>query len=140
MSEAPPPFLAFLRRGSDGGGFGTDDVLAAMLPLFEQVAAAHQRGQVAPLDGLGSLLVEDAQLKIDPTQWRAPRKNPVRVEALQRPVVTALEVVGESRRMAEVDRGTLEQENLAIAEPGAEVVRPVYLAGYITWEHRVGHH
>ncbi|MES2696494.1 MAG: DNA helicase, partial [Verrucomicrobiota bacterium] len=142
MSDAltPAPFLAFLKRGSDAGGFGTDDVLAALLPLFEQVAAAHQQGSVAPLDGVAELKVEDTVVKLDPAALRPPRKNPVRIEALQKTGVSALEVVGESRRTVDVDEGNLAEHDLRIGDAGAELVRPVYLPGYITWEHRAGHH
>ena len=56
MSDVPP-FLAFLRAGIDAGGFATDDVLAALLPLIDQVAAAHQRGLVAPARWHRSLCV-----------------------------------------------------------------------------------
>ncbi len=30
--------------------------------------------------------------------------------------------------------------DLAIGARGAEVVRPVYLPGYVAWEHALGHH
>ena len=70
MSDAAPtgpvPFLAFLQRGADAGGFGTEDVLAALLPLFEQVAQAHQLNQVAPLDGLAALRIEETAMRVDP--------------------------------------------------------------------------
>ena len=45
------PFLQLLRRG-EGVGFQTDDVLAAVIPLFRQVAAWHEQSLVAPLHGL----------------------------------------------------------------------------------------
>jgi predicted DNA-binding WGR domain protein len=142
MSDAtlPPPFLAFLKRGIAAGGFATDDALAALLPLFEQVAAAHHQELVAPLDGLSSLQVEDTVLALDPAALRASRKNPVRIEALQKPAATALDVVGESRRTSDIDAGTLDDRDLRIGDPGADLVRPVYLPGYVTWEHRAGHH
>lgn len=142
MSDAAAhsPFLAFLQRAADAGGFGTDDVLAAVLPLFEQVMQAHQEQRVAPLDGLAALRVEDTILQVDPASFRAARKNPSRIQAIQKPTASALDVVGESRRTADVDAGTLDQHDLRIADPSAEIVRPVYLPGYITWEHRVGHH
>lgn len=137
----PPPFLAFLKRGAEAGGFGTDDVLAALLPLFEQVAAAHQQQRVAPLDGIAALRVEDTVLAVDPAALHAARKNPVRIEALQKPAAAAaLDVVGESRRTSDIDAGTLDHRDLRIGDPGAELVRPVYLPGYVTWEHRAGHH
>ena len=37
-------------------GLSTDDVLASLLPLFRQVAACHERGLVAPLQGLEALV------------------------------------------------------------------------------------
>ncbi len=138
--KTPAPFLAFLKRGADAGGFGTDDVLAALLPLFEQVAQAHQQQLVAPLDGIAELHVEESVLKIASAKFRAPRKNPVRIESLQKSGSTALDVVGESHRMADVDDGTLDQRDLRIGEPGTDLVRPVYLPGYVAWEHRIGHH
>ena len=140
MSDEPARFLIFLRRGAEEGGFGTDDVLAAILPLFEQVAQAHQGGLVAPLDGVDDLIVDEARLGFDPAQSRAPRKNPVRIEALQKPAATALDIVGRSRRTADIGAGTLEQTDLSVAEAGSEITRPVYLPGYVSWEHRSGHH
>ena len=60
MDEVAPGFLAFLRQGLDRGGFGTDDVLAALLPLFEQIQTQHELDQVAPLNGLSAIdLVDD---------------------------------------------------------------------------------
>ena len=74
MSDAPAPaassFLAFLRRGADAGGFGTEDVLGAVLPLLEQVVLAHQQDQIAPLDGFAAVRVEDGVLTFDPAGLR----------------------------------------------------------------------
>ncbi|MBL9203465.1 MAG: WGR domain-containing protein [Opitutaceae bacterium] len=142
MNNPPlqPAFIAFLQRGSNAGGFGTDDVLAAVLPLFEQVATAHQEQCVAPLDGVSSLLVTGGALGIDPSTLRPPRKNPARIAELQQSVASALDVVAESRQTADLDDGTLDQHDLRIGEPGAELTRPVYLPGYVAWEHRAGHH
>lgn len=135
-----PPFLTFLKRGVEAGGFGTEDVLAALLPLFEQVAQAHQLGRVAPLDGPDQIKLDETALRLDPADFRAPRKNPSRIEALQRPASSAVDIVGESRRTADVDEGSLQHQDLRIGDPGADLVRPVFLPGYIAWEHRVGHH
>jgi hypothetical protein len=42
------PFLDFLEAGVGRGGFETDDVLAALLPLMKQVLAAHDAGLRVP--------------------------------------------------------------------------------------------
>ena len=53
------PFLQFLRNGVAKGGFETDDVLAAILPLMKQVRAVHEAGLVAPLDGIQHLTIAE---------------------------------------------------------------------------------
>src|SRR5438132_13643847 len=50
-------FLKFLEAGIVKGGFETDDVLAALLPVLKQVLSAHQADLVAPLNGIEVLVV-----------------------------------------------------------------------------------
>ena len=60
MSEiTQPDFVKFLEDGFARGGFETDDTLAILLPLMNQVLAVHEAGLVAPLDGIGDLRVSD---------------------------------------------------------------------------------
>jgi hypothetical protein len=139
MSDVPP-FLAFLRTGNDAGGFATEDVLAAVLPLLDQVAAAHQRGLVAPLDGIADVRVHESRLAIDGTVFHSSHKNLERIEALQRTAGVAVEIVGETRRVADVDEGAWRETDLRIGRAGEAIVRPVYLPGYVACEHRCGHH
>src|SRR5689334_9142331 len=96
---AEAPFLKFLEDGVAKGGFETNDVLAALLPLMKQVRAAHEAGLVAPLDGIKHLsLAGEGHLMFAPDQVNSPEKNTTRVEAMQSPVSHAMEVVAESRR------------------------------------------
>ncbi|MGC3960003.1 MAG: DUF4011 domain-containing protein [Verrucomicrobiota bacterium] len=142
MSEAAqPPFLKFLETGVAKGGFETDDVLAALLPLMKQVLAAHEAGLVAPLDGIQDLtLTEASQLLFAPAKVNSPEKNPSKVEALQLSVSSAVEVVGESRRVADVDQSTLTVSDLSVGTTGADIIKPVFLPDYRGWEHAIGHH
>src|SRR4051812_37379289 len=140
MSTPVPSFVEFLRRGCDAGGFGTDDVIGAFLPLLKQVAEAHQNGLVAPLDGPAGLHVDDIRLQIPDGQMRAPRKNSSRISELQKSAAAAIEVVGESRRTADLDDGSLTHTDLLIGAPGEEAKKPVYLPNYVSWEHQCGHH
>ena len=90
------PFLQFLRSGVVKGGFETDDVLAAMLPLMKQVRAVHEAGLVAPLDGIKDLsITEQGHLMFAPAKVSSPEKNSAKVDALQAPVSRAVEVMGE---------------------------------------------
>jgi predicted DNA-binding WGR domain protein len=142
MSEVvQPPFLKFLEAGVAKGGFETDDVLAAILPLMKQVLATHEAGLVAPLDGIQDLtLTEAGQLFFAPAKVNSPEKNPSKVEALQLSVSSAVEVVGESRRVADVDHSTLTVSDLSVGATGAGITKPVFLPDYRGWEHAIGHH
>ncbi len=135
------PFLKFLQHGSDRGGFETDDALAAVLPLMQQVLATHGEGRVAPLRGIESLRVEEpGQLGFDPAKVQPPQRNPARVEQLQAPASSAVEVVAESRRTADLDAASLEVTNLGVGQRQDELTKPAYLPGYVSWEHVIGHH
>jgi predicted DNA-binding WGR domain protein len=142
MSElSQPVFLKFLEDGVTKGGFETDDVLAALLPLMKQVQAAHAGGLVAPLNGLADLSVAEAgQLRFAPDKVHPPEKNPGKVEALQAPASRAVEVVAESRRVADIDQSSLSVSDLGIGENGGDITKPVFLPNYRSWEHAVGHH
>ena len=136
MSETP--FLQLLHRG-EGVGFQTDDVLAAVLPLFRQVAAWHEQSLVAPLHGLATLVVDEpGALRCDGNAV-APTANLTRVEKLQRPVASALHVIGHARVTSDDETGT-EYSNLEITDGEAELNHPAYVTGYRTWEELIGHH
>jgi hypothetical protein len=142
MSESlPPSFLEFLEAGVTRGCFEVDDVLAAVLPLLKQVQAVHESGAVAPLNGLQDLrLADGGQLMFPPAKAAPPTKNSGRVEALQAAVSAAVEVVAESRRVADIDQSSLTVSDLGVGKTGSEISKPVYLPGYTSWEHAIGHH
>lgn len=138
---AKTTFAAFLETGIAQGGFDVDDVLAALLPLMKQVLEAHQAGRVAPLEGDQNLdLTEEGALRFDPTKVAPPRRNATRIDPLQAPLSRGVEIVGESRRTADLDAAVLAVSDLSVDASGGEVVRPVFLPGYRSWEQAVGHH
>ena len=141
MSELPP-FLALLHAALEHGGFETDDALRVFLPLCRQTQAAHEAGTVAPLRGVDALEVgADGTLGFDPARAEAPRQQRAEVERVQQPTVSgALHVAGRSRVTTDVDAGSVTRANLDVAAPDAEITRPVYLPGYVSWEHRLEHH
>src|SRR5262245_52012059 len=139
--SAEAPFLKFLEAGVAKGGFETDDVLAALLPLMKQVQRAHEAGLVAPLDGIKHLtLAEQGHLVFAPAQVSSPEKNSSKVEALQSPVSHAVEVVAESRRTTDIDESSLMISDLGVGGGDGKISKPVYLPGYRSWEHAIGHH
>jgi len=136
-----PPFLSFLEAGAAKGGFETDDILSALLPLMNQVASVHQAGLVAPLDGLQDLAIAEAgDLMFAPAKGKPPEKNIRKVEALQVPVSSGVEVVGEVRRVADIDASSLTVTDLGVGSAENAVTKPVFLPRYRSWEHAVGHH
>jgi len=139
-SQDPTPFQAFLASGLARGGFATDDVLAAVLPLMRQACEAHAQGLVAPLERLAALTVREGALCFDAAAGHPARHNPAAIESRQKSLTTAVEVRGESKETFDVDSGLAERRDLAIGTTGEDTSRPVYLPGYVSWEHAVGHH
>ena len=135
------PFLGFLESGVARGGFETDDVLAALLPLMRQVLAAHEAQQVAPLAGIQDLVVTDEGcLRFVPAKVHPPQKNSGQIEKMQSAMSHAVEVVAESQRSADLDQASLTVSDLTVGAGGASVLKPVFLPGYRSWEHALGHH
>lgn len=141
MAE-PAPLLSVLEAGAARGGLQTDDVLALVLPLLREVAALHEQGQVASLDGVGSFRLRDeGGLALQRPQGWPPSRNRAAIERLQAPAASVLRVVGESQLTHDAEGG-IEVKDLAVGSPEAqaELDRPLYLPGYVAWERRVNHH
>src|SRR5687768_14898992 len=116
MAEAAP-LLAVLAAGVGRGGLQTDDVLALVLPLLREVAALHEQGQVASLDGVGSYRVRDeGGLALQRPQGWPPSHNREAIERLQAPAASVLRVVGESRLTHDADHGTEVQDLAVVAD------------------------
>jgi len=74
----------------------TDDVLARILPLFEQVAAVHDAGRVAPLEGVEQVRAVGGRLFFADDGARTPRRD-ARVEHVAHET-GAVRVAGRFRR------------------------------------------
>ena len=69
----------------------------------------------------------------------APTANLARIEALQKPIASALNVIGHARVTSDDEAGTA-VTNLEISDGEGEWKHPVYVTGYRTWEELIGHH
>src|SRR5450830_969222 len=137
MSE----FTTFLTWGDERGGFETDDVLAAVLPLMREVQALHEAANVAPLRGVGAIRVMDERvLSLGATPGIAATSNTQRLRELLAPPSKGLEIITESTRETDLDSFSQDITNLAVGSATAALTRPIYVPGYITWEHLIGHH
>jgi predicted DNA-binding WGR domain protein len=138
---AQSSFLNFLNVGVAKGGFETEDVLAAVLPLMKQVLAAHEAGLVAPLNGIEDLIVTEAgRLMFATDKVGQPEKNTARVKSVQSPISSAVEVIAESRRITDVDQSRLTISDSSVSSADSSIAKPVFLPGYCNWECGIGHH
>lgn len=132
-------FLDYLEQNP--GGLETDDLLAAVLPLFEQVHALHEQGQVAPLDGVEQLFVSHDKLWFQNSQAQSPKSAGRRLEALQKARSQAFAIIGSLEQKTDIDEGSSEVTNRLVSEPTEEELkRPLFLTHYTSWEHVLGHH
>ena len=133
-------FVDFLRARYEAGGLGTEDVLAAFLPLARQALAAHEQSKVAPLEGIDRVLVDGTRLYFAEVHVSAPRLAADRVRAIERPPSRAFEVIDELSRTIDVDRGIAAEATVLLGIPGRPPDRPMWYPGYVSWEHELGHH
>ena len=112
----------------------TDDVLARVLPLFEQVVGVHESQRVAPLEGVEALRVTSGRLFFASGDAREPKRD-VRVAEALTQREGAIRVAGRFKR--DDEHG---QRDLSIGDLDTPGERPVYLPRYVAWEHLVGHH
>ncbi|RFC47815.1 MAG: Superfamily I DNA and/or RNA helicase [Verrucomicrobia bacterium] len=129
--EQPPsfPFQVFL-GDSVKTRLSAEKIVAAIVPLIEQVLETHERGLVAPLSGIGALHATHGSLWFRESDAHEPARNHDVLDRLQPARNRPIEIVG-------VMSG---KENRLILGPRDKVSYPSYVTDYIAWEHLVGHH
>ncbi|WP_112246825.1 AAA domain-containing protein [Kribbella monticola] len=123
------------------GGLSSDALLAAVLPLFHETAAVHERGLVAPLRGLDKLTVDDhSRLGFAPENAARPCLVAAELEARQGHRSDAVDVI--AHRQEEIDLGESGgRRRVQVTDPmPAAITAPVLVPGWQSWEHVIGHH
>ncbi len=69
---------------------------------------------------------------------KKPEHAPLRLAQVERDEGGAVAVVSRLRTVE--DDGVRTVEDLSVADRGTPVVRPTHFAGFVSWEHEVGHH
>ncbi|MBL8855760.1 MAG: DUF4011 domain-containing protein, partial [Planctomycetaceae bacterium] len=133
-------FRDFLTQVVPAEGLATDDVLASILPLFREVIETHRADQVAPLEGLEALHVEQSKIWFETAKRLPIRTNTPRLQQFEAAPLARLEVVAEMRRTSDVSTGDEHTQRSEIGDRSEPLSRPVYLPGYVTWEHEIEHH
>jgi hypothetical protein len=133
-------FHDFLLERISLGGVSTDDILSSFLPLVREVVEAHRAGQVAPLVGLADLHVDGSRIWFEEARRQDITRNDSELDKLERSSRLAVDVLTEARRTTEVFDGVEQVLRTEIGKRGDPITRPVFLPGYVVWEHELGHH
>ena len=135
-------FHQFLETAFDNGNYATDDVIAFVMPLFEEVLGFHEAGLVAPFEKEQALFISDNRLDID-EQWA---HNPVTAKNKLKELFGSFQskqfdIVGKTKMEADVDEGTYRVENMLVHFNINETLQyPAFIKGYNCFEVIVGHH
>ncbi|PQO38849.1 DNA helicase [Blastopirellula marina] len=133
-------FQSYLTQRLDADGFSTEDALGAFLPLVRETLEAHAAELVAPLVGIEDLNVEGNRIWFEEAKRLPFRRNPSELKQIQSLNPSSVEIVNEIRRSSSIDEGEESTTYLSIGVPGEKITRPVFLPGYVAWEHECEHH
>jgi hypothetical protein len=136
--EGASRFDDLLGEWRDAESCGTDDVLGAALPLIEQVAALHEAGQIAPLNGVDALRVSMGHLWFPNSLAMAPRINDAALREVEQGDGAHLEVTGRYKERSEA--GSVSVIDTSLGDRADLTPRRAYFPDYVAWEQRAGHH
>jgi hypothetical protein len=136
--DEPRTFGELIGDWREAGSCGTDDVLGAALPLVEQVAALHEEGKVAPLDGIDALRVSMGHLWFQNSMAGESRDNASALREIERVYTFRIDITGRYKERSE--GGSISVIDEAIGDRAEEQPRPAYFPDYVAWEQRAGHH
>ncbi|MEO1292361.1 MAG: AAA domain-containing protein [Pseudomonadota bacterium] len=130
-------FHDLLEEFSAYEAIGTDDVLAALLPLMCQANELHEHNRVAPFDGVEALRVAHGRLWFENAAALPPQRRAYEISQAMG-METAVDVT-EEWAVTSSD-GLVTARTRLIGARGQEVTKPLYLPDYRCWEHALGHH
>lgn len=138
MIDAPSQtFFDLLANWNDTQSIGNEDLLAAVLPLMQQVAEMHEAGKVAPLVPADRLPADHGHLFF--AQSDAQNIHQVRAvkHRQDRTGKSGVKIVSELRVTSDDAVGT-DVSDERVAEDAS--LEPRYLTDYRSWEIEAGHH
>lgn len=135
-------FYTFLTSHFDKGLFANDDVVAVMLPLLQTVAKIHNSGNVAGLDKLETIFVEDDKLNIADTEYFIQNNSLTFMQFFSEQSKT-FKISSETYQKVSVgdDYTTDEYFDQSVQdEDTMRVTKPMYLKNYTCFEFTFSHH
>lgn len=135
-------FRQFLETAFDNGSYATDDVIAFVMPLFEEVLGFHEARQVAPFDNSMALFITDRRVDIDESLAHGPSSANNKITQLLASLQSKhFDILGKIKMETDVDGGFSQTETLHIQKDiTAPVLHPAFVPGYNCFEILVGHH
>ncbi len=142
MNTTAQTYKEFLEDCFSHGDYATDDVIAFVLPLFEEVISFHEAALVAPFEREPALVITNRHIDIDENFAHAPLNALQKVNALFEKIRSAnFNITGNIKLDVDVNTGMQSREDLhvhlLVNEP---LQHPAYVPGYSCYEIMLGNH
>lgn len=129
-------FRQFLQTAFQHGPYTTDDVIAAVLPLFRDVQALHDEGLVAPFGPESAIMADGRTLRLSPEGALPPQDALAKVAALFNGHNPHFEVIDKLR----MPEGQAPETLRVHTDTGKPLRHAAYVPGYRSYEMLLGHH
>jgi len=135
-------FHRFLETAFDNGNYATDDVIAFVLPLFQEVLSFHEARLVGSFKNEHTLFITDDRLDIDEAFAHAPVYAKSKLDNMFLAFKSQnFDIIGKTKMEADVDEGSYNVENLQVHFNSNEpLLYPAFIKGYNCFEELIGHH
>ena len=142
MSESKIYFNQFLETAFDNGNYATDDVIAFVMPLFEEVLSFHEEDLVAPFEKDAALFITDNRLDIDEDFAAKSSSSPDKIQKLFKLLRSEnFDITGREKEEADVDTGSYSNESVHVHFNTSKPLEyPAFIKGYNCFEALAGHH
>lgn len=141
MEQVREQFDDFLDNAFDNGLYATDDVIAFVMPLFEEVLGFHEAGQVAPFDVDKALFITNGRADIDESKSHKAYTNFNALEKMFAGIrASNFDIVGADKMESDIDEGYSTYESRHIHLKNEAATFPAFVRGYKCFEMDAGHH
>jgi len=125
-------FHRFLETAFDNGNYATDDVIAFVLPLFQEVLSFHEARLVGSFKNEHTLFITDDRLDIDEAFAHAPVYAKSKLDNMFLAFKSQnFDIIGKTKMEADVDEGSYNVENLQVHFNSNEpLLYPAFIKGY----------
>ena len=132
----------FLANWRELASVGTEDVLAAILPLMSQLNALHKEGQVGPLAQMETINADNGHLWFSNADAKPIQSHPRRVRTRLLNSKGAINIVEEISVTSDDTTGIEVRDHDvrdADDETAQKEAKPRFLTHFQSWEIRLGH-